>query len=81
MVDRYTKAVLSVIAAALVALVAQNVYRPSFAQSSGLQQVQICDTQHCADLQVATVSVSKSAQLGVTYGLPVVMPESVSLPK
>ena len=35
MIDRYTKWVLTIIAAALVALVAQNALRTSFAQDAG----------------------------------------------
>jgi len=35
MFDRYTKAVLTVIAVALVALVVQNFMKPSFAQDAG----------------------------------------------
>ena len=35
MIDRYTKIILTVIAVALVALVTQNVIRPSFAQDFG----------------------------------------------
>jgi hypothetical protein len=48
--DLYTKTVLSIIAASLLALVAQNAIRPSRAQSSEPQKVQICGTEHCADL-------------------------------
>jgi hypothetical protein len=35
MIDRYTKAVLTIIAVALVALVAQNTFRSSYAQDAG----------------------------------------------
>ena len=35
MIDRYTKSVLTIIAAALVLLVAQNALKPSFAQDTG----------------------------------------------
>jgi hypothetical protein len=49
--DLYTKAVLSIIAASLLALVAQNAVRPSQAQSDRPQKVQICDSQNCADLR------------------------------
>jgi len=35
MIDRYTKVVLTVIAAALVTLVVQNIVKPSLAQDSG----------------------------------------------
>ena len=44
MSDRYTKIVLTVIAAALVGLLAQNAIRPLSAESSGLQRVMICDS-------------------------------------
>ena len=52
MVDRYTKWVLTVIAAALVIMVVQNVIRPSVAQSyPEIQKVQICeDARNCAHL-------------------------------
>jgi len=43
MVDIYTKSVLTVIAAALVTMVAQQAIRPSAAQIGGTQRVQICD--------------------------------------
>lgn len=48
--DRYTKAVLTVIAAALCALVAQNAAGPSQAQQSPVQLVAICslDGNNCA---------------------------------
>jgi hypothetical protein len=53
MVDRYTKAVLTVIALALICLVAGNLVRPLNAQSSGIQRVVICNaenTNQCAAL-------------------------------
>jgi hypothetical protein len=43
MVDRYTKAVLTVIAVALVGLVAQNSLFPAQAQYGQLVKVVICD--------------------------------------
>lgn len=52
MIDRYTKALLTVIAISLVALVVQNLVPPSNAQS-GVQRVVICDpadTRNCAKL-------------------------------
>ena len=51
MVDRYTKAVLTVIAAALVALVTQGAIRESRAQL-GIQKVQICgdNAADCASI-------------------------------
>jgi hypothetical protein len=50
--DVYTKTVLSIIAAALLALVAQNAVHPSQAQFPGPpQRVEICDSfGHCAGL-------------------------------
>jgi hypothetical protein len=53
MVDHYTKTVLSIIAAALLVLVAQNAVQPSRAQLSTPQKVQICDPVNCASLGVA----------------------------
>lgn len=51
MVDRYTKAVLTVIAAALVTIAAQNFIGPSSAQSLGVPKVQICDARGiCASI-------------------------------
>jgi hypothetical protein len=52
MIDRYSKAVLTIIAAALVAIVAQNTIGPLNAQS-GVQRVVICDPRdpgRCASL-------------------------------
>src|SRR5215468_4761020 len=43
MVDRYTKAVLTVIAAALVAIVVQNSINSSAAQGPNVPKVQVCD--------------------------------------
>jgi hypothetical protein len=47
--DKYSKAVLTVIAAALCAIVAQNAVSPAQSQA-GLQRVVICDVrgQNCA---------------------------------
>jgi hypothetical protein len=51
MVDRYTKAVLTVIAAALVTIVVQNSISSSAAQSSTVPKVQVCDAWgNCASL-------------------------------
>lgn len=47
MIDRYTKAVLTVIAAALVCLVVQQGIGAVNAQSDRLQKVQICDESGC----------------------------------
>ena len=41
--DRYTKTVLTIIAGALVAIVAQNGIRASKAQGDQVQKVAICD--------------------------------------
>jgi hypothetical protein len=51
MVDRYTKTVLTIIAAALVGLLTQNAIRSSQAQSN-VQRVAICqlEGQGCASL-------------------------------
>jgi hypothetical protein len=51
MVDRYTRSVLTVIAAALTVLAVQGFIRPASAQYSGIQRVQICDSLgQCASL-------------------------------
>ena len=54
--DRYTKTVLTIIAGALVAIVAQNGIKASNAQG-GVQRVAICDLDHptgsCAGLHKA----------------------------
>jgi hypothetical protein len=50
MVDRYTKAVLTVIATALVVLAVQGLVGPLGAQTREPQRVQICDGSHCASL-------------------------------
>jgi hypothetical protein len=42
-IDRYTKAVLTVIAGALLVLAAENATRPSNAQSGSPQKVVICE--------------------------------------
>lgn len=63
MVDRYTKAVLTIIAAALVAIAAQNAMGPLNAQQ-GVQRVAICDT-----MGSACVAPWKYAE--GTYGLTV----------
>ena len=50
MVDRYTKSVLTIIAAALILIAFQNALRPSSAQNAlEIQKVKICDdATHCA---------------------------------
>ncbi len=56
MVDRYTKFMLTVIAAALVALVSQTTIQQARAQLDGPQKVQICDSLgvHCLALSEKT---------------------------
>jgi len=49
--DAYTKGVVTVIAAALCALVVQNAIQQSRAENGQLQKVQICDDQHCLHLK------------------------------
>jgi hypothetical protein len=53
MVDRYTKAVLTVIAAALVLLLIQGAVtqsRAQFNRYNEIQKVQLCNDVACADL-------------------------------
>ena len=53
MTDRYTKAMLTIIAGSLIMLLAQNYVNPSSAQSA-VQKVVLCDvqdTRHCASLK------------------------------
>ena len=65
--DRYTKLILTVIAAALLVLVAQNSIRPSVAES-GIHKVQICDGHdNCADL----LQLGFSVDLRPGYGIAV----------
>ena len=68
--DVYTKSVLTVIAAALCALVAQNAIPQSKAESGQLQKVQICDDHDCVRLS----PIRKRSPVGgyfLTFGLPV----------
>lgn len=68
--DAYTKGVLTVIAAALCALVVQNAIQQSKAENGQLQKVQICDDQHC--LRLSPIGKYSSANgYFLTYGLPV----------
>jgi hypothetical protein len=63
MVDRYTKAVLTVIAVALVSIVVQNSISSSVAQSQ-IQRVQICDNNGaCAGVRVTRASTNALAVL------------------
>jgi hypothetical protein len=62
MVDYYTKIVLTVIAGALVVLVAQNAIQKSNAQFGNPQKVQICDaSDHCSFLS----RIAESRDFGI----------------
>jgi hypothetical protein len=50
MKDRYLKAVLTVIAGALVVIAAESAIPAAHAQFGATQKVQICDDLHCADM-------------------------------
>jgi hypothetical protein len=68
--DAYTKAVLTIIAGALCALVAQNAVRQSKADDHPLQKVQICDEHDCLRLS----PLRKRTSFGVSflsYALPI----------
>lgn len=73
MVDRYTKVVLTVIACALVALVAQNAVPGAYAQLDGPMHVQICDRLSCASLAPVMDYLTPQHPI-TTYGLQVVQP-------
>jgi hypothetical protein len=73
MVDRYTKTVLTIIAAALVGLLTQNAIKPSQAQSDQVQKVAICQEgqpNSCA-------SLGRGQGAGTALGLRVVASEPV----
>ena len=55
--DRYTKIVFTIIAVGLVTLVAQNLVRPSIAQSTVVMKVAICnlDGDGCASVGNVTL--------------------------
>ena len=55
-VDRYTKVVLTAIAAGIFAIVAQNAVTPSHAQSDQIQRVAICDIRSSACASVSGVA-------------------------
>lgn len=55
-VDRYTKAVLTAIAAGIFALVAQNAITTSHAQGDQIQKVAVCDRQTGACANVTNVA-------------------------
>lgn len=68
--DRYTKAVLTVIASALIILVAQNFVKKSSAQILDIQKVQICDfPSRCLSLNE------------ITRSLPIPTDKPFSIPK
>ena len=72
MVDRYTKSVLTVIAAALIGMVVQNAIGPLRAQSA--TRVVICDVhdlERCASLWPYTLSSTNQT----FYGLQTVTPQ------
>ena len=64
-IDRYTKAMLTLIAGSLLALVAQNAIRSAGAESAGLTKVVICDpeAERCARV-VETGPNDKSSRKG-----------------
>jgi hypothetical protein len=72
--DLYSRTVLSIIAASLLALVAQNAIYPSRAQIStdAPLKVEICDHRHCADLSPVIGADLKLAG----WGLMVVPPSN-----
>ena len=69
--DPYTKATLTVIAAALVTIAAQNALRPAIAQPDQIQKVQICDHTSCAQLRSIGV-FTPGREYIEEWGLPVV---------
>jgi hypothetical protein len=64
MTDRYTKTVLTVIAGALLALVAQNAIHSAVAQSD-IQKVQLCDPMHCADVRLMGSTATDKPSWGI----------------
>ncbi len=66
MIDRYTKSVLTVIAAMLTLLAVQSITDRSNAQTSSVQKVQICDKRTCATLRpVALTFAGQSIEVDV----------------
>ena len=59
MIDRYTKAVLTVIAVCLCLITAQNFNFIPSAEASGhsIQKVQICDVRECARIFMGQLEV------------------------
>ena len=72
MVDRYTNAVLTVIAAALTVLAIQGTIPPSQAYTGDIQKVQICDRRNCADLYPVSVPGTVPNLNSMDWGLWVV---------
>lgn len=70
MVDHYTKAILTVIATALVALVMQGAIGQSRAQY-GAQKVEICSGFQCAGLVPYDITVY--GRTSTHYALPVIV--------
>ena len=68
--DRYLKAVLTVIACALVAIAAEGAIPSARAQISRLQKVQICDDLHCANVDPIIVK-GEGMRTVVEWGLSV----------
>ena len=61
--DRYTKTVLTVIAGALVAIVAQNAINVSHAQNDEIRRVAICD------LRAVPAACANITQVGNVQGV------------
>jgi len=66
MIDRYTKAVLTVIAAALVALASQSAVRLASAQDT--PRVRLCSDSGCAEF--AKVQVNGMQYMGLVVAEP-----------
>lgn len=68
--DPYTKGVVTVIAAALCALVVQNAIQQSRAENGQPQKVQICDGERCLSLRSVGKYSSDNGYF-LTYALPI----------
>jgi hypothetical protein len=66
MIDRFTKAVLTVIAIAMIVLIAQNAISVSRAKEGDLQKVHYCDSLSCAALRSHKIQKHKPWRLLVT---------------
>ena len=76
--DRYTKIVLTIIAASLVILVGQNATRLSVAQTDRPQKVQLCnDVWRCAEMLPTNLYIQGP---NAPYGLSVVIQRDASRP-